>query len=231
MAHALVQSKVGGNGVTDPTAVTFDNPTANGNLIEVAIGGRHANNANAASVSVTDDAGNTYVECANTGNLSTALNDICWVYRAYNASPANTVTVNYTEVTTNLFVLIVEHSGLTTSDPLDQTATGGGLGTAVTTGNTGTLAQADELVTCYATARTGDGTWTVGATYSDTNTTAGQIAGEHKIVAATSAVAGAFTYSASRTWRAVLCTYLIDAGGGANPVPSIMHNYRRRRAA
>lgn len=213
MAATLVQSKTGGNGSTNPLTITFDSATAGGNMIEVSATGR-VSSGTTGSISVADNKGNTFgqVVIAGTGSLETSIAK----FYAYNISggASHQVTITWTNFGSSVFGLVAEWSGLTTADPLDRfTATANQFASSITSSTTGTLAQADELVTCAAYARTGDGTWTLGGGYTNVVQSAA-LADEHKTVAGTAGVNGSWTYSATRTLGIALATYKIAAAGG-----------------
>src|SRR4029077_5278714 len=82
-------------------------------------------------------------------------------------SGANTVTASYSGTNSHPWLAIYEYSGLSTTNPLDQTAKGQGSGTAVSTGATPTTSSANELVFAAAGfVNNYSGTVTAGAGYS-----------------------------------------------------------------
>lgn len=108
-------------------------------------------------------------------------------------------------------------SGLDTTAHKDLTSTGtGNNGTAWTTGSTGTLSQADELVVtaCSGTINNvtnNPGTWTEILDRFDTDLA---LAAQYKIVSATTAQTGAGTWSNNVDWAAAIVTYKAAGGGG-----------------
>jgi len=100
--------------------------------------------------SVTDGAGNTYELAVQIANDATgaAAGVITHIYAAYNVAAlasGGTITINHTSVTARSAV-VSAFRGLASSSVVDQTKTATGSAAAVSTGATGTTAQADELL-------------------------------------------------------------------------------------
>lgn len=161
-------------------------------------GGVFANGDNKLS-SVTDSKGNTWV-VDHTYGPNTTANSISFAHGIITTAvtSADTVTLTWTvSGNVNRSIWIQEVTGLAVASTFDTFADNTGNSTTPTTGPTATLAQADEIVFCTAGNTTNNSTWTPGATYTSVTTPQlALISGlEYKIVAATTAVAGAGNWS------------------------------------
>lgn len=142
------------------------------------------------------------------------------VWYAFNTPSATTptISINKTSAVSGEAVLF-HYSGLTTADPLDKTASATGSSTAPASGNTATLSQASEVVVGVVGSDFGGATYTVGSGYGHliqiTANGFSEMAMEDKQVAATTAVAAAFTLSSSSSWRCSALTFKIAAAGGS----------------
>lgn len=179
-------------------------------------------NANKAVSSVADSVGNTWVVDKTAGD-GTRVISFASAQVATQITTANTITITWSVATSGSPVYWVhEVANAATSSAFDTFNSGTGTGTALATGSTATLAQADELVFgCWRTTASIP-TWTKGASYTDPTTpasatTLGSFL-EYKIVAATTAVLADGTTSTSGTWIGLCVTYKgVAAGGGPTP--------------
>ena len=219
MAAALVQSKTG-EGI-DPT-VTFDASVTSGNLVEVTC--NQGDDANTLTFVVTDNKGNTYLTNATTLRSTGASGTVIQKFYIYNVvgGASFAVSVDQSVNTNPIAVTIAEFSGVeTAADPLDKTAEGTNTNTTPITGSSGTLSQADELVTYavgsrLAALQTADPT-AAGFDRFATQTTTGEWGAQsahYKVVAATTAVAGDGAL-ANQTWVTVLATYKAGTAAAA----------------
>jgi len=120
------------------------------------------------------------------------------------------VTASYSGTNNHPWLAIYEYRGLSTTNPLDQTAKAQGSGTAVSTGATPTTSSANELVFAGAGfVNNFSGIVTTGAGYSlqqqDTGTS--RAANEVQITVSTGSFTGTFSLSSSTNWSAVLATF------------------------
>ncbi|MBN9522501.1 hypothetical protein J0H58_28930 [bacterium] len=233
MPVTLVQSKTAyPGGTSTPAVATFDGATTTGNLIEVTVELRQ-DAAGGVTVAVTDNKGNTYSPAVTSGGAGAFSRQCVKFYCANTAGGGShqiTVTPSGSLANGSLGFVADEWSGLAPSGPLDKTATGTNTSTAVSTGSTGTLSQADELVTCGVGTAGTSVTYTPGVGWTQTAATTG-LFNQYKVVAGTAAVSGDATASPSITWNAALATYKIAAGGGGPAVaPIVAHLNRLRRA-
>ena len=140
-------------------AAAYPSAQVAGHMNIVAIGWLDKGNA---VTSVTDTAGNTYTQAAH---LVNGVGQDIWYANGIAASASNTVTVMISGTTTQLDLRIGEYSGIAAANPIDQTVTAGGIGTAVASGNTGTTTYWHEMLVAASTvafAQTaGDPTYTL----------------------------------------------------------------------
>src|SRR4029077_13130018 len=156
---ALLQaSAMEGSGLTSLSVPFGSNNTAS-NLIIAFV----RMSAASQTVTVSDTAGNTYAD-AVAQTQTTDGHQIHIFYAKNILSGANTVTASFSGTNNHPWLAIYEYSGLSTTNPLDQTAKGQGSGTAVST--TPTTSSASELVFAAAGLPSGySGTVTAGAPF------------------------------------------------------------------
>jgi len=220
MALAVVQTKTGVTTTNDTIAVTFDAPTTAGNLIvaQIMAYGLAAGSTDAASFSSCTDGTNTYSIGHAYKQNSGSNSEHVWQRYTANASSVSTVTAVVIhapgEDQMNVRMTIFEISGAATSTPLDKTVTAEGTGTAVASGSTGTLTQADEIGIGGAMAGSA-ATYTAGTGWTEIQDASNATTG-HKIVAATTAINFDPTASASVNWVAGIGTFKAAAASSSS---------------
>ncbi len=135
------------------------------------------------------------------------------------------MTASYSGTNNHPWLAIYEYRGLSTTNPLDQTAKAQGSGTAVSTGATPTTSSANELVFAGAGfVNNYSGTVTAGPTYALQLQDVGnsRAANEAAFTVSQASVTGSFTLSSSTNWSAVVATFSTTAMTG--PPPSITTN-------
>lgn len=130
-------------------------------------------------------------------------------------------------------VTLAEYSGIETTSAEDAEAAAFGSNsssTAVSTGNSGTLGQADELLVGMFGHSGTETTITPSNTeiHEDETDTAVAGASQYKIVSATTATDLSWTLGAARSWVAILAGFKIAAGGGGGAPPLLL---KKKRAA
>lgn len=213
-------------------SLTFNSSTTSGNLIEVTVS--QGDDSNAILWGVTDNKGNTYLTNATTLRSTGASGTVLQKFYIYNAVGGASHQVDVTlegggEATNPFAVSIAEYNNIeTASDPLDKTAEGTATSTSPTTGSSGTLSQANELVTYAVGSRLAavqsDDPTAAGFDRIGTQTTTGDWGAQswhYKVVAATTAVSGDGTLSANQTWVTVLATYKEPGAAPATTLPPI----------
>ncbi len=226
MAIANVQVATKANAdATSTIAKTFATTPVAGNTIIVvvwALGGGGSN-----TWSCADNKGNTYNLAVRKTHTST--NGEIAIFYAENIASSATFTVTCTSSgSMSAGVLsISEWSGLATSSSLDKTTSNSGSSSAPSTGSTGTLAQAAELVIAawgaFSTFQGGtisvdDGTYT--QMVEEQSAGSGLYApgeADYKIVSATTAQNVSWTWERSNDWLGVIATFKEAAAAAGQP--------------
>lgn len=228
-APAFVADRGGANGGTRNqtlnVALTSNIPVGNFVIMGVQVYSSSTTALNNTVVTCSDSAGaNTW---NNAGELKSGNYYIlqCWSYITTELTTANTLRVQFSGEGTTATVAhvfrAVEFTGVMDTNPVDQTSTGSGTGTAANSGTTGTTSQADEvLFASHAwgvnnTAVQGTGT---GWTWYETNRTSMTGLSGYLVVAATGTYSSTSTYGVSTAWRADIVTY---KGAPPTPTPTI----------
>lgn len=171
------------------------------------------------------------VTCAVTGTGLTFVQDAylqnndqnVWVHRATSVGTNPTITSTVSSGQW-LAQILIEQRGLAAS-PFDKSASGTGTSNAPLTGATATLSQADEIVYGAMTNNSGANPETVnaGSGYTNLNNSLNGgvqiVAGEYKVVAATTAVTASFSLGDGPQWAIVCITYKGAAAGAATSLP------------
>ena len=136
-------------GTATTVPVAFPLAQAAGNLNIVVVGW---NDTSAAVSSVADSRGNTYTRAVGPTAGSGLQQSI---YYAKNiAAGSNTVTVTFNKAATLPDIRILEYSGLSTSNPLDVTASGTGSGQSANSGSASTTSSNELIFGAGTTAGT-----------------------------------------------------------------------------
>ena len=215
MPAAFVQTNGDATGTTS-TSVTFSSPTTSGNFIEVSVH-QYGDDATAATFSVSDNMGNTSWASAvsQIGSFKGKIEKFYHPNIVGGSSHQITVSRSGgTGMGGNIKVVVSEYSGLEASTPLDKTASNTWTGTSADSGGTGTLSQAEELVTCCLNSVSGLVDFTAGGGYTENTEvdSAETLSDEYKTVNSTSSVSGTWTNSPSDDGMVILATYKATAG-------------------
>jgi hypothetical protein len=209
VAYALVQStNLFRSGTTNPTIAAASNLTA-GNLA-VLTGNAWQQQLNSCSFSVGSSPTPSEALQVGEGDAS----DFAYIfYSANTASGAHTAQFA-TSFGVDVWMVFAEFSGIATTTPLDQTSSGAGTSTTLSSGATGTLAQAGELVVgqVWHASSTGDtitATGTLTASPQQNLDNGGSQAGtfSHGRSTSTSAVTATWSDSASQAFKALVATF------------------------
>jgi hypothetical protein len=225
MALAVVQGvHFSGSGATPSTTSAFGSATTVGNLIIVCV---NSYAGTPGPSSVTDSKSNTYTR--DFQFTSGSLDQTYYSAQITTGGTAHTVTVGAGSTVVNIDA--IEVSGAATSSPFDKSASNSGTGAPPwTSGSTGTLSQADEIVVVSVGVDTGsdaqiteDATYTLigefvfGSTGYVSNTA-------YKIVSATTAIDHTWTSTfGANPWFATAATYKAPAGTPTLTVASGAH--------
>jgi hypothetical protein len=201
---ALVQANAGQGVGVGSVSVAFPASTTPGNLIIAFV--RMATPSQ--TVSVTDSAGNTYVDAvAHTQTLDGSQVHLFYA-RNISAATTNTVTATFSASNTQPWLAIYEYKGLSTSNPLDQTAQAEGSSSAPSTGPTPTTTSPNELV--FAGFEFSSSYWEApgsGFTLQQYDTQNSPAATESMVVNSTGSYTASLALSSSPTWSAVVATF------------------------
>jgi len=161
------------------------------------------------TVTITDSTGNSYVDAVSQAQSSDG-HQVHIFYAKNIKAGANTVTATFSATNNHPWLAIYEYSGLSTTNPLDQTAHAQGSSASANSGASAITSSANELV--FAAAgfpNSYGGTATAGGGYTlqQQDTGASRAATETSIVTSTGTYSGTFTLSTNTNWSAVLATF------------------------
>src|SRR5947209_17064281 len=163
------------------------------------------------TVSISDTGGNTYTRAV--AQVQSADGHQIRLFYAKNiVGGANTVTASFSGANNHPWLSIYEISGLSTTSPLDQTASAQGSNSAsVSTGPTAATQSNNEFVFVGSGFNTPsfNGTVTAGTGYTlaQQDTTNSRAANESLLSSSPSSFTGKFTLSNSANWSALIATF------------------------
>lgn len=217
----LVDSVHDDSGTTQVASLTLTLPggtPTDGNLIVVVVASRTSASGNPFAVNGTD-----YTEdVAKDGDQDVAI------FSRIASSEADADIVVAPNSTDRVSATAFVFEGPFESSPFDKSATaatGGGGAETQTTGTTATLSQADEVAVGAVSASGGvtyDEGWSNGFTQgptpsSNTNIFIPALNCAYKKVAATTALETTETWTTARRCNGIIATYMLAAGGAAEP--------------
>lgn len=217
MPATLVQTKTGSTALNSTAlALALASNTGTGDTVIVAV----FLDDTVDDVSSVTATGMTFTKITAASGLDGAGNGYLSIWYAFNVTGATTPTISVNKSKSMTMEAVCFHySGLTTTNPLDKTATATGSSNAPASGSTAALSQANEVVVGIFGSESGGATYTVGSGYGNlkqvTANGNSEMAMQDKQVAATTAVSSAATLSASTGWRASVLTFLIASSGTA----------------
>ncbi len=211
----LVQANaVEGSGVSSVTTAFPISNTA-GNLILAFV----RMSTSSETVTLTDSAGNTYVQAATLTQNADGHQLHLFYAKNISGAAANTVTATFSWINNHPYLAIYEFKGLSTTNPLDQTATAQGNSSAPSSGATPTTTSANELVFGGAgMASTYTGTQTAGSGFTmlENDTANSPAATEFMLATSMGSYTASLTLSNSPNWSFLIATFA--AGGPVAPV-------------
>lgn len=161
------------------------------------------------TVTVTDTAGNVYADAVSQGQ-TTDGHQVHIFYAKNVAGGANTVTAQFSSSNNHPWLAIYEYSGLSTTNPLDQTSHAQGNSAVGNSGMTATTSSANELVFAAAglpASYTGTSNAGTGYTLLKQDTGTSRAANETALVSSTGSFATIFGLSPGTLWTAVVATF------------------------
>lgn len=214
--------------ITNPFAVSAGFTVAVGDLVVVIV----AERVNVTAGNCTDGLGNTYTAASAPSSAGTDNGNATsrWYYSLITVAGTATPSVAATASTDDAVIIAVRFEGPFTASPLDANPSDvNDTTTPYTCPSTGTLSQADELIIALGSAVNGS-TWTATAPNviakqdvsggGGPNTIAAVIGSQ--VVAATTAVAPAFTYGTTPT-ATVMGTASFKKAAADSPVVTAVY--------
>ncbi len=202
----LVQSSaVEGSGVGSVSA-SFGGNNRAGNLILAFV----RMSTTTQTVIVSDSMGNVYTEAVAQASQTADGHQVHIFYAKNIVGGANRVTANFSSSNNRPWLAIYEYSGLSTTNPLDQTAHAQASSSVANSGMTSTTSSAKELVFAAAgLPGTYSGAVTAGTGYimQRQDTGSSRAATASAIVSSTGSYAAIFALDASVNWTAVVATF------------------------
>lgn len=201
---ALVQSKSGSATSGSSLTVTLTTATTPGNCLVVKIGAAQSSQPSVSGVTLGGAAGNMALAKkqaqANTNSTEFVDTEI-WTDQGC-AGSQTAIAVTLTAAIAGLAVMVEEWSGVLSAGAVDKTVSAGNLSTSFSSGSSGTLGQANELVVACVFGENLGGTATItGPTSPWTNfgqispSTSFAMLASYQVVSATTAL----TYSGTDT--------------------------------
>jgi len=220
---ALVQS-ASNHGTSSPLSVTLPGGTTAGNALLIAIGTLEALSNPTVSAITLGGAG-TFASAEGV-NIVTGADAEIW-YGLDIAGSQTAVSISFNAGsggTAGLTALVMEWSGLATSAGFDQKAGASGSGTSFSSGATGTLGQASEVVIGVIAAAGGSSNtisgpaspWT-DLTQVNSSTTVAMVAG-YQVVSSVAGLSYAGTLSNAK-WSSVIATFKAASSSPTPPAP------------
>jgi hypothetical protein len=201
----LVQWNAAQGTAVGSLSVSFPAANTGGNLILAFV----RMSSSTQTVTLTDSLGNVYVQAAAQVQNSDG-SQIHLFYAKNILGAADTVTATFSATNNHPWLAIYEYTGLSTTNPLDQTASAQGNVANLSIGPTGVTTTAKELVFAgFGFPASFNGTQTVGAGFTmlqnDTSTSPG--ATESMLVNATGSYTATFTVSSSINCTGIVATF------------------------
>jgi hypothetical protein len=188
-------------------AVSFPGSNTAGNLIVALVRA----STTMQTVTMSDAMGNNYVDAVQ--QVQTTDGHQVHIFYATNiAGGANTVRATFSGTNGHPWLAIFEYSGLSTTHPLDRTASAQGSGTAASSGATAQTRAANELVTSALGLPASSSAFiTAGSGYvieqQNAASPGSRGAAEDEIASAERAFAGTYRLSSSTNWSAAVATF------------------------
>jgi hypothetical protein len=211
-AFSFVQAAQGFSASAN-TAITVPISTTAGNLLVIlcANGGN-----NAATATITDSAGQTWMQTGSGYASSASSNRLAMFYKA-NSAAVTSVTATWTASANNIEALVYEIRGADASSPADGSVNSNGSGsiTSLTSGSL-TTTNANDILIYGARSQSNETTWTAGSGYTlppnGSNTRQGM---QYEMVSATqSGVTTSMSWNAGAPGAAGIFAAFKAAGGG-----------------
>jgi len=202
---AMVQSNASEGSAVPSLSVGFGSNINGGNLIVAVVRMSSASQ----TVSITDTLGNVYTRAVS--QVQSSDGHQLHIFYAKNvAGGTNTVTASFSSVNNHPWIAVYEFSGLSRTNPLDQTAHSQGYGSAPNSGPTATTSSANELVmSAIGMPASFTGSVAAGNGYAMGQQDAGtsRAASQTAVSTATGSFAGTAGLSYGTSWSSVVATF------------------------
>lgn len=222
MAISLVQSFAGATTghALDNVDVQLPGASTTGNCFIIAV---TSYGTTQTCTGITDNASNTFTKIGST--IRSPGDDTLDLFYAKNitgnATPDFLIQMANVE---NIGGVVLEYSGLDTSNPFDQTNTGTGTSSTSTSGSitpsqNGCLiiGAGTDQIAATTTVTAGSGYTLRGMAGTSNNSV--RVYAEDQIQATATGITASFTLSASNTWAIKIASFIPAAGGGPTPPP------------
>ncbi len=214
----LEQSNAARGSGVGSLSVSFSANNTAGNLIIAVV----RMSTTSQTVNVTDSAGNIYVDAVSQAQI-VDRHQLHLFYGKNVSGSSNTVTATFSSTNNHPWIAIYEYSGISTTNPLDQTAHAQGSSTSPDTGSTSVTSSANELVfaaTSLPASYAGTVTASAGYILQQQDTGSSRAATEAGIANGTGTFHGAFNLSSATNWGAIVAT--LRPAASRDESPSIM---------
>jgi hypothetical protein len=210
---ALVQANAVEVSSVRSVSAAFPISNTAGNLILVFV----RMSTTSQTVTLSDIAGNAYVQAVKQPQNADNSQSYLFYAKSISGAAANTVTATFSSTNNHPWLAIYEFSGLSTTNPLDKTASAQGKSAAPSSGPTPTTTSANELVFgANGLPSTYSGTQTAGSGFTmlEKDTGSSRAGNELMLVTSTGSYSATFTVSSSPNWSALVATF---ASGAPTP--------------
>ena len=211
---ALLQSNSVEGTAVGSISASFNTSTGSGNLILAFV----RMSTTSQTVSVTDSAGNNYVDAVSQVQNSDG-HQIHLFYARNIKGGLNSVNATFSSTNNHPFLAIYEYSGLHKLNPLDRTtsAQGDGSTTAATPATAVTVSANEVVFSGAGLPNAWSGTASAGAGYTiqQQDTGSSRAATEVQTVIIAGSYSGMFALSTTASWSAVVATFAVQTPPGA----------------
>lgn len=223
MAITVVQTAGPTSDTGTPATISqafASNVTAGNTVIALVYG---ANWPAASTDNITASDGTSYTQAIKSGALTDDKTLCAIFYRDNHPGGACTVTATPSSAAQRMQIVLIEVSGLDTTNSLEDTTTASGTGTAVDAGNLVTagdaiLIQMSVANSGYTSISAGTNFVSVGFTVTWTG-----VIGERRIVTGAGTYATPSTINTSSQWQAIGAAFKAGAGGGGSSTGAPTH--------
>lgn len=206
----LVQANsVEGSGVGS-VSTTFPISNTAGNLIVAFV----RMSSTSQTVNISDTAGNTYTQAVTQVQNADGHQSYLFYARNIAGASGNTVTASFSATNNHPWLAVYEFQGLSTTNPLDQTASTQGNSTTPSAGPTAMTSSPTELIfagTGLASSYSGSGVPGSGYVLLENDPANSPAFNEFALATSIGTYSASFSLSASPNWTALIATFISGA--------------------